>query len=512
MSKIEIERRDFMKFMGSGAIVAASAGFAMNLMPTAAEAAQPVEFPQKWDEELDFVVIGSGFAGHAAAIEIGKNGGNVTILEKNAIIGGNSIISGGGYATWTNKLQLRQKLDKGEDSAEQQYADMLKGGDYYNIPELVKVMVNGAPDELNFMLDEGGLTMRPIVGKPGGHSAFRQHFAVDGTGKNFIDAQTKIAAKYSNIKLRTENKVARIWRKDPLSPVEGIAVEARRGTSNIKIRKGLILASGGFGNDAAMRSMFNPSVVPAYNCTNQKNATGEIIRYAQSIGSDALQLCFIQLFPTCDPDTGALDTYGAFASRAPGIGGIFVNTNGVRFVSESERRDVISRAAMDTGADRTYYIFSEAMIPNLGRPDEVEAGIEVKRIFKADTIADLAKAVDLPEKELENTVKSHNQFVADKKDSQFNKPVTSQMLPLDKGPFYVVPIWPAVHHTMGGLRINTSAQVVDIWGDPIPNLYAAGEVAGGVHGNNRLAGSAIPDAFVFGKVAGATAMAKAPKV
>ncbi|MDR2800623.1 MAG: FAD-binding protein, partial [Desulfovibrio sp.] len=95
--------------------------------------------------------------------------------------------------------------------------------------------------------------------------------------------------------------------------------------------------------------------------------------------------------------------------------------------------------------------------------------------------------------------------------SQFNKPFTPQMMPLDKGPFYIVAQWPSVHHCMGGLRINASGQVMDIWGDPIPNLYAAGEVAGGVHGANRLGGNAIPDALVFGKVAGAAAVAKAPK-
>jgi len=100
--------------------------------------------------------------------------------------------------------------------------------------------------------------------------------------------------------------------------------------------------------------------------------------------------------------------------------------------------------------------------------------------------------------------------LADKKDPQFNKPFTPHMTPLDKGPFYITAQWPSVHHTMGGLRINTSGQVMDIWGDPIPHLYAAGEVVGGVHGANRLGGNAIPDAHVFGKIAGATAVKKAP--
>jgi fumarate reductase flavoprotein subunit len=515
MNRFELERRDFMQAMGGGALAAASVGLAMNLLPTAAEAAQPVTFPDTWDEELDFVIIGTGYAGYAAAIEIGRSGGAVTMLEKNPVIGGNSIISGGGFCCWTDKLQLRQKLNRGEDSADLHYQDILRGGDYYNIPDLARVMADGAPEAMNLLIEEGGLELRPVLNRIGGHSAYRGHVSSDSTGRPYIDAQTRIANKY-NIKVRTENKVERIWRKDPQSPVEGIRVEVGGSRSkkniNIKVKKGLVIASGGFGSDVAMRSLFNPNITPAYNCTNQKNATGEMIRYAQSIGADVLQLCFIQLYPTADPDTGTLDAYALYPSRAPGNGGIFVNTKGVRFVSELGRRDVVSRAEIATGADRAYCIFSEAMLPKFTVPEDVEKGIKVKRVFKADTIAELAKTVGLPEKELENTVTQHNQFFADKKDPQFNKQFTPQMMPLDKGPFYIVAQWPAVHHCMGGLRINASGQVMDIWGDSIPNLYAGGEVTGGIHGANRLGGNAIPDALVFGKVAGAAAVAKAPKL
>ena len=74
-----------------------------------------------------------------------------------------------------------------------------------------------------------------------------------------------------------------------------------------------------------------------------------------------------------------------------------------------------------------------------------------------------------------------------------------------KGPFYAVAQWPAVHHTMGGLRINDKAQVIDVFGEVIPKLYAAGEVTGGVHGSNRLGSNATPDCVVFGRVAGKNA-------
>jgi fumarate reductase flavoprotein subunit len=105
-------------------------------------------------------------------------------------------------------------------------------------------------------------------------------------------------------------------------------------------------------------------------------------------------------------------------------------------------------------------------------------------------------------------VKKYNQYLKDGKDPDFNKPITKVMIPLEKGPFYAVAQWPAVHHTMGGIRINEKTQVIDIWGKIIPKFYAAGEITGGVHGSNRLGSNAIPDCVVHGRIAGINAAAE----
>ena len=118
---------------------------------------------------------------------------------------------------------------------------------------------------------------------------------------------------------------------------------------------------------------------------------------------------------------------------------------------------------------------------------------------------ELARKIDIPPAALEETIKKHNQYLKEKKDPEFNKPITDAMIPIDVGPFYAIAQWPAVHHTMGGLRIDKDARVIDIWGKPIPRLYAAGEVTGGIHGSNRLGGNAIPDCVVFGRIAGTNA-------
>jgi fumarate reductase flavoprotein subunit len=150
------------------------------------------------------------------------------------------------------------------------------------------------------------------------------------------------------------------------------------------------------------------------------------------------------------------------------------------------------------------------MVPHITAQEEVDEGVAAGRVWRADTLADLAKKMDVPGAALQETIAKHNQYLKTGKDPEFNTPFTPQMISIEEEPFYGVAQWPAVHNCMGGLRINTSAQVIDIWGDPIPRLYAAGEVAGGVHGDNRLGGNAIPTAMVFGRIAGTNAAKETP--
>jgi fumarate reductase flavoprotein subunit len=231
-----------------------------------------------------------------------------------------------------------------------------------------------------------------------------------------------------------------------------------------------------------------------------------MLRFAQSIGADSLQLAFIQLYPFAEPETGILDTPAVYPFNGVGYGLVYVSKKGKRFVNELERRDVCSYAQIKLGDKPTYSIFNDEMVAKMGgTKEEVEKGIQKGRFIKAATIAELAGKLKIPADVLEDTIKKHNQYIKDGKDPECNKPMTKSMIPLDKGPFYGIAQWPAVHHTMGGLRIDKDARVIDIWGEPIPRLYAAGEVTGGVHGSNRLGSNAIPDCVVFGRIAGTNA-------
>lgn len=502
-----LSRRNLLKTaLASGAAVVAVP--ALNLMPEAQ--AKQRAMPKKWDEEVDVVVIGSGFAGLAAAAEAAKAGAKTIILEKMPTYGGNSIINGGLYAAYDSKMHLRQKLKYGEDSKEQHVKDTLAGGDFFSIPALVEVVAAGSPAALDWMMEEGGAKVRDAVSRAGGHTAYRTHIVAEGVGRGFTEPLRKIAEK-NGAKLMLEQEVTWIWRADAEAPVAGIEVKSGRRVRNIKVNKGLVLASGGFSRNLEMRKAHFPLLTDDFKCTNHKGATGEVIKFAQAVGGDTLQMNFIQLYPYAEPETGILDTPALYPFNGPGVGIVYVTKHGKRFVSELERRDVVSFGQLNLlkqGADMkpSFSVFSEEMVTKMGGTmEEVAAGLEKKRFIKAATIEELADKMKINKAALVETIKKHNQYLKDGKDPEFNKPITKQMLTMEKGPFYGIAQWPSVHHTMGGLRISPKAQVIDIWGKPIPKLYAAGEVTGGIHGSNRLGSNAIADCVTFGRVAGTSA-------
>lgn len=502
-----MSRRSVLKGALAMSALAAGGGIALNMAAPGSAEAMIKNLPKKWDETWDVVVVGSGFAGLAAAAEAAGGGAKVVVLEKMPIYGGNSIINGGLYASSDDKFQMRQKMNLGDDSPKLHAEDTLKGGDFYNIPELVKIMAENATDGLNWMMTEGGLTVRQTVLRTGGHSAYRTR--TSGTGRTYTEALRKIAEK-KGAKIILNNEISWIWRKtaDPKSPILGLEVKRGKKVLNIKALKAVVIASGGFSKDEKMRMAHYPMLTPDFLSTNQPGATGEMIRYAQAIGADTLQLNFIQLYPYADPETGVLDPPGLYPFNGPGAGIVYVTKKGKRFISELERRDRVTMIQLNMGSAMkpTYSIFNEEMVPKLGgNMEEVADGLKKGRFTVADSVAELARKIGMPADALVETINNHNRYLAEGKDPEFNKPITKAMLPMLKGPYYAVAQWPAVHHCMGGLRINTSAQVVDIFGSVIPKLYAAGEVAGGVHGSNRLGSNAIADCVVFGRIAGTNA-------
>ena len=140
---------------------------------------------------------------------------------------------------------------------------------------------------------------------------------------------------------------------------------------------------------------------------------------------------------------------------------------------------------------------------------DAKRGLESGDSFTADTLEELAKKLKMDPAELKKTVDEFNECVEKKSDPKFGRKPDMLTSKIQKGPFWAAFSSMAVHHTMGGVRIDTSARVIDLAGNVIPGLYAAGEITGGIHGSNRVGGNAVLDIHVFGRIAGTNAAKEA---
>jgi urocanate reductase len=477
--------------------------------------------PNTWDETYEVIVVGGGFAGLSAAYFAKESGADVVLVDKMPFVGGNSIINGGIYASYTSKLQLAEKMGE-QDSPQQHIEDTIAGGDFMGDPALVENLVLGSPIILDLLLDNG-LQVRDYIARVGGHSCFRTYTTINQNGSDIVRVQKKMVDE-AGVPTLLNTKMTYIYREKPMEGrVLGIRVETAEGERNLRATKGLILTCGGFANNKEMVKVQAPWISDEVGCTNHVGATGEGLVMAKAVGANSIHECYVQLYPFADPDTGILDAAAVVPCNGPGFGMVYVNSQGKRYVDEGERRDVNSMAALNSGGFPTFSIFSDEMVELCSTRDDIEKFVKQGRVLVADTLEELVEKINsrtyrgekinMPVENLLATIRQHNGYIEQGVDPDFGKKIEKGIAKkIVEGPFYAIPQWPSVHHTMGGLKITPRTEVEDIWGNVIPGLFAAGEVTGGVHGTNRLGSNAIPDAAVHGMIAGVMAATGQPPV
>lgn len=441
--------------------------------------------PTQLKEVYDVIVVGSGGAGMSAAIQAKDAGANPVILEKMPIAGGNTLKASAGMNASQTKFQREQGID---DSNELFFEESLKGGGGTNDQELLRYFVDHSADAIDW-LDSMGIRLDNLT-TTGGMSEKRTHRPTDGSavGEYLVDGLLRNIHE-RDIPLFVNANVTKINQTDGV--INGVNVTIN-GEDKTIAAKAVIVTTGGFGANMDLVIKNKPEL-KGYVTTNQEGSTGDGIKMIQELGGQTVDLDQIQIHPTVDQTKSLLIT-----EAVRGEGAILVSQEGKRFFNEMETRDKVSEAIIALPEQAAYLIFDSGVKERVKAIDFYEKqGLTVK----AETPEDLAKALKMPEESLKPTLDAWNKAVESKMDTEFNRS-TAMDNKLAAGPYYAIKIAPGIHHTMGGVKINTNTQVINTNNQIIPGLYAAGELTGGLHGNNRIGGNAVADIIIFGRQAG----------
>ncbi|MEG1512619.1 MAG: flavocytochrome c [Raoultibacter sp.] len=462
-----------------------------------------VAVDEKMPTEADLIVVGSGGAGFTAAITAARLGKKVLFLEKLGVRGGSTALSGGEMAAPNCWIQNNLGL---QDSPEQLAADMLKGGDNKGDPDLVNVIANGVLDATQWLTYEGGVSWENNLLFFGGHSVRRSMIPTGHIGNAMTTALTARCKKIDNITLIDYMKATELV-KDASGAVTGVKAESTiTGDPYTFKAKAVVLTTGGFGSNVEMRTKNNPEMGKSIGSTDCVGAMGEGLDMASAIGAELIDMQYIQTYPICDTETGALIYIDDMRLEGRTL---MINKEGKRFVEELDRRDVLSKAITSQTGGVAYEIFNQAAEDETSvvqtHIHEFENLTSRKLMIKADTLEDACALFEIDAAELKKTIEHWNEMCKTKKDVDYN--FRADMVPIEEGPYYLLVYKPAVHYTMGGLHINVNAEVLDTAGKTIPGLFAAGEVAGHKMGTNRLGSTSMADIYTFGRVAGKSAAA-----
>ena len=490
-------------------------------------------------KEADVVIVGAGGAGMTAAMTASDAGKSVIILESQAMVGGNSVRSTGGMNAAKTVYQDENEFGEGAgvekmlksaadnyadnefitslaatvaqqwadyqanpvgyfDSVELMELDTMVGGKGINNPELVKTLVEGTAPAIDW-LDENGMSLHNVAAF-GGASVKRIHRPVNEEGKvvsvgAYLVPLMEKACQDRGVEFIL-NTTADTILTDANGQAVGVSGTDKDGNTVTVNAKAVVLATGGFGANLDMVASYKPDL-KGFMTTNAPGIQGQGIAMATAIGAATVDMDQIQIHPTVEANTAALITEGL-----RGDGAILVNANGERFTDEVSTRDKVSAAEIAQPGSFSWLIVDQAMAD----ASNVIQGYITKGYTKqGSTYEELAKEIEVDPATFAATMEKWNGCVEAKTDADFGR--TSFANPLNTAPYYAIKVSAGVHHTMGGVVINSSTEVLKEDGSVIPGLFAAGEVTGGVHGANRLGGTAVADFVVFGRIAGASAAA-----
>lgn len=430
-------------------------------------------------ETVDVLVVGGGAGGLSAAVSAARAGaGSVLLIEKAAKIGGDTLISGGFFNA---VLPERQRPFGIEDGVDLFVSQVLAAGEEENDPTVVRVLAEASGPAL-LWLESLGMRFLPEPVEIFG-SRFRRSFKpIMSRGLGYIRALS--AAAYSaGVAVRTRRAVLR-FAGDGRGGVVGVVVDSPEGKRLVCARRGVVLASGGFGANRGMISRYAPRVAsfPIDSCPG---STGEMIVAAAEAGALLVNMTSVECVPGSREGIPYPIRLDYIPSRM-----IMVDAAGRRFVEENGSRAEIAAAILAKGPNPCWAIADAATVAAFDAISQknIYRGLYAGEAFREATPEALARRIGLDREAFTRTL------AADPARSRIASP-----------PFWAVRMHLRVHSTLGGVRIDDAARVVGSDGEVLERLWACGACTGSVHGRSRIGGNGINTAVVFGRIAGEAA-------
>ncbi|KAF0700379.1 Aste57867_9084 [Aphanomyces stellatus] len=447
--------------------------------------------------DANIVIVGTGLAGMAAALEAHSLHPTlrIVLLEKEAKTGGNSAKASSGI-----------NAAKSKDDLDAYLQDTLRSGGGLTNPTLAETLVHQSLDGISF-LESYGVDLS-VQCQLGGHSTDRTRRNKTGPNVGFaiVSALKKaIEAASSQIQIITGAHVAKLLSSADHT-IAGVEYTVD-GATHVLSTSAVILATGGYSANRTLLQSLAPGM-EAFATTNGPWATGDGLHLATDVGASLIHTDKVQLHPTgfIDPKDRKKGTRFLAPEALRGAGGILLNVDGRRFVNELATRKEVSEAMLQQREKSSFLVL-------LQTPDVLAAcqalGLgfyeKIGLVRVLPDLEALAQAMAVPRSVLEDTFDAYLRAARGESPDAFGRTAFAGVRELC--PMYVLEVEPVVHYCMGGVQINQHAEVVLENHGVVHGLFAAGEVSGGLHGNNRLGGNSLTECVVFGRLAGQRASA-----
>ncbi|MGH8961308.1 MAG: FAD-dependent oxidoreductase [Jatrophihabitantaceae bacterium] len=447
------------------------------------------------DEQWDVVVLGGGLAGACAADAAGEQGARVLLLEKRGVLGGSSVLSAGLIAYADTEEQRAAGI---HDSAELLRRDLIEVGKHRADEALIERYCTEQADTYRWLREHGAVFGAPRAAS--GQSVPRSH-PVD------------IAALIDRLVSRARGRGARLSYRaratrllmDGAEHAVGVRIEGRDGTRDVRAGA-VVIATGGFVRSPQLLARFAPAMDLALKAGGEAN-TGDGLLMGCKVGAGLADTPYVKgtfgIFPWPSPAEGG---HGILAVYK---GAIAVNGEGHRFIDESLPYKEIGDACLAQTEGIAFQILDDSVlaqtdpeVPIYDFAPRLAAG----QLQQADTLGGLAELLGIPTDALQHSVEDYNERIARGEPDAFGRATLSggvgRPRPIQGPPYYGYPCTSVLLATYCGLTVDTTAHVVDVFGERIHGLFAAGEVTGGFHGAGYVTGTSLGKSAVFGRIAG----------